>query len=147
MKLVKSKVQVSNEVCRVGIKIRANPANTSPLINGAIILAVPPDIKGESVKTSHEGSVWDGMKRVVAWPLNQLEAGQLLEVQARFEFVVVPDQAASPRPTPKFPVLVRCDATNQQFSGLQVSTEFTEEESRPVTMQLVRTVRVLHRKV
>lgn len=85
--LLKSKVQVINEYCRIGLKMRANPTNVVPLSNGTILLAVPPDVKGESVRTSRVGSVWDSMKRVVAWPLGDIEPGQLLEIQAQFEFV------------------------------------------------------------
>lgn len=132
---------MTKESCRVGIRMRANPTNKSPLINGAILLAVPPYIKGESIKTSREGSVWDGMKRVVAWSMEVLEPGQSMEIQAQFEF------ASSGDYEPQFPILVRCDATNAQFSDVQLYSELSDNQSFPVKLKLSRSVRVLHRKV
>jgi hypothetical protein len=127
--------------------MRANPANAIPLTNGTILLAVPPDIKGESVKTSREGSVWDSMKRVVAWPLGALEPGALLEVQAQFEFVAASEPDAPLRASPKFPVLVRCDAQDEQFSDLQLNNDVNDNQFRPIKLKVSRSVRILHRKV
>ena len=138
---------MTKEFCRVGIRMRANPTNNSPLTNGAILMAVPPDIKGDSIKTSREGSMWDAMKRVVAWSLDELEPGQSMEIQAQFEFVTALEPNGPPRPHPKFPVLVRFDATNAQFSDVQLNSELSDNQSLPVKLKLSRSVRVLHRKV
>ena len=127
--------------------MRANPTNKSPLTNGAIVMAVPPDIKGDSVKTSREGSVWDAMKRVVAWSLDELEPGQSMEIQAQFELETALEPDGPPRPHPKFPVLVRFDATNAQFSDVQLNSELLDNQSLQVKVKLSRSVRVLHRKV
>ena len=139
---------MTNEYCRVGVRMRTNPTNRLPLTNGTMLLAVPPDIKGESVKTSREGSVWDSMKRVVAWPLDDIEPGGLLEVQAQFEFVSASEpKAPLRRATPKFPVLVRCDANDELFSDLQLNREVNENQFRPIKLKVSRSVRILHRKV
>jgi len=127
--------------------MRANPTNNVPLTNGTILIAVPPNVRGESVKTSLVGSVWDSMKRVVAWPLNNIEPGQLLEVQAQFEFESPSKPDAPPPATPKFPVLVRCDAKDEQFSDLQLSTDANDNQFRPIKLKVSRSVRILHRKV
>lgn len=121
--------------------------NDCPLSNGTILLAIPPDVRGESVRTSREKSVWDSMKRVVSWPLAPMEPGQLLEVQAQFEFERprTPDGAAVA--TPKFPVLVRCDAKDEQFSNLQVNANVNDNQFRPIKLKVSRSVRILHRKV
>lgn len=143
--LVKSKVQVMDDFCRVGLKMRANPTNTVPLANGTILLAVPPDVRGDSIRTSREGGVWDSMKRVVAWPLDDIEPGKLLEIQAQFEFERA--AAASERATPKFPILLRCDAKDEQFSDLSITTDVNDNQFRPIKLKVSRSVRILHRKV
>jgi hypothetical protein len=91
--------------------------------------------------------VWDGMKRVVAWSLDELEPGQSMEIQAQFEFLTALEPDAPPKPHPKFPVLVRFDATNAQFSDVQLNSEISDNQSLPVKLKLSRSVRVLHRKV
>lgn len=143
--LVKNKVLVEGDRCRVGIKVRSNPANQRHLTQVAILMAVPPDIRGESVKLTRQGGVWDGMKRIVAWPIDRgLAPGELIEIQAQFSFVS--PTAGFPRPLPTFPILVRCDGSNDQFSDVQLCTDM--HESRPsINMSLTRTVRIIHRKV
>jgi len=135
---------VTKEFCRIGLKMRANPTNDFPLINGTILLAVPPDVKGESIRTSKGGSIWDSMKRVVAWPLDDIEPGELLEVQAQFEFESASEME---RAIPKFPVLVRLDARDDQFSDLQLNTDVNDNQFRPIKLKVSRSVRILHRKV
>ena len=131
--------------CRVGVKIRSNPANASALENVAILLAVPPDIRGETVKLTRQGGVWDGMKRVVAWSVDRLLPGELIEIQAQFQFVV---KKVDPRTVPKFPVLVRCDAMNEQFSKIDLVLGSSHESLFiPPKMNLSRSVRIVHRKV
>lgn len=125
--------------------MRANPTNDVSLSNGTMLLAVPPDVRGDSVRTSQEGGVWDSMKRVVAWSLDDIEPGQLLEVQAQFEFEST--LLASERAAPKFPILVRCDAKDDQFSDLQLNTEVNGNQFRPIKLKVSRSVRILHRKV
>lgn len=145
--LLKSKVQITDKYCRVGLKMRANPMNEGPLSNGTILVAVPPDVQGDSVRTSCERSIWDSMKRVVAWPLDPIEPGQLLEIQAQFEFESPKKPDGPAVPTPKFPVLVRCDAANEQFSDLQLNTDVNDNQFRPIKLKVSRSVRILHRKV
>ena len=42
VQLVKSRVQVTDDISRVGFKVRANPSNTESLNNLIILIAVPP---------------------------------------------------------------------------------------------------------
>lgn len=142
--LVKEKVLMEGDRCRVGVKIRSNPNHVRPLSQIAIIMAVPPDIQGETVKLSRKGGVWDGMKRIVAWPVDLLEPGELIEIQAQFSFVN-PDRPSTA--VPKFPILVRCEGTNDQFSNVELTTDTLDETCIPVKLSLTRTVRVIFRKV
>lgn len=143
--LVKSKVLVEEHSCRVGVKIRSNPANKRSLTQIAILMAVPPDIRGETVKLTHQGGVWDGLKRVVAWSAETLAPGELIEIQAQFDFVDASqgDQKAER----KFPILVRCEGVNNQFSDIELSTDSSDAFHMPVNMSLTRSVLILHRKV
>mmetsp|Transcript_17285 Transcript_17285/g.24304 ORF Transcript_17285/g.24304 Transcript_17285/m.24304 type:complete len:128 (+) Transcript_17285:121-504(+) len=123
----------------------------------AVIMAVPPDVNGETVLMSKEGGVWDSMKRVIAWSLEPLEPGHVIEVQCQLDFMV-PSQDKS-RPTPRFPVLIRCDAVDEQFSSIELSgihdptrtttaaTEKSDEPKPPVKINVSKTTRILHRKV
>lgn len=110
----------------------------------AILMAVPPDIRGETVKLTRQGGVWDGMKRTISWSVERLGPGGLLEIQAQFEYITPGDDRLT---TPKFPVLVRCDVQRDQFSDIQLSTDYADERATSVKMKLSRTVRILHRKV
>jgi hypothetical protein len=143
--LVKNKVVVEADRCRVGVKIRSNPANKRHLTQVAILMAVPPDIRGESVKLTRQGGVWDGMKRIVAWPIEKgLAPGELIEIQAQFNFVS--SGGGHPRADPKFPILVRCEGSKDQFSDVHICSDLHESQG-PVNMSLTRTVQIMHRKV
>lgn len=143
--LVKSKVMVEGSRCRVGVKIRSNPANRKSLTQIAILMAVPPDIRGETVKLTREGGVWDGMKRVVTWPAESLSPGELIEIQAQFTFADM--SKGHGKGEPIFPILVRCEGTNDQFSDVRLTTDESDEMHAPVKMSLTRSVLILHRKV
>jgi len=162
--LVKTKVRAFHDIqkVRVGIKIRSNPANTVSMTRLAVIMAVPPDVNGETVLMSKEGGVWDSMKRLIAWSLEPLEPGHVIEVQCQLDFMV-PSQDKN-RPTPRFPVLIRCDAIDEQFSNVDISgihdptiqdTDGHHEHqqsspasaSSPVKINVSRSTRILHRKV
>jgi len=142
--LVKTKVQVAKQHCRLGIKIRSNPERMQSLIHVAIIIAIPPDVHGESVRLSRNGGVWDSMKRIVTWSVETLGPGELLEIQAQFEFV---GGESSLSRSPKFPVLVRCDSPKEQFSNIEFSSDFTDQSSSPTKLSFVQSVRIMHRKV
>lgn len=147
--LVKSKVLVEGTRCRVGVKIRSNPTNRQSLTQISILMAVPPDIRGETVKLTRRGGVWDEMKRVVAWPAESLSPGDLIEIQAQFNFVDMNRNTnqVQKQADPTFPILVRCEGTNDQFSDVQLGTDESDDVHTPVKMSLTRSVLILHRRV
>lgn len=138
--LVKGRVQVSPDGSRAGFKIRANPRNDHCLANLAIVLAVPPHVRGDTVKMSRRGGVWDEMKRTISWTMEQLEPGQALEVQLQFE---ADDRLER---EPKFPILVRAEYPIL-WSGVQLHSEFTDGVCAVVPTKCNVSSRVLHRKV
>lgn len=149
---MKSRVLAAENYCRVGVKVRSNPSNDSPLRDLAILLAVPPGIQGETVRMSRQGGIWDGMKRTVTWTMEKLHPGEVLEVQAQFETIAaskdgkeIEGQQALLR-TPKFPVLVRCH-TDDLFSEIEIAADYTDDTSIRVNLDLNKSVRILHRKV
>jgi len=156
---VKSRVQVSPRHYRAGFKIRANPSNACPLENMAIVVAVPPHVRGDTVRMSRRGGIWDEMKRVVCWTVENLDAGEALEVQLQFECVDQQQQGGpnngeeqlqqhgSNRRPPKFPVLVRADYPTKLFSSVEFKSDYSDGMNAPVKLNVVSSGRVLHRKV
>ena len=139
--LVKSRVRHSKKFTRVGFKIRANPSNAETLHRIMILLAVPPNMDGQSVRMSRQGGMWDEMKRTVSWSIHKLDPGEAMEIQAQFLSV-----GASTPPPSMFPVLVRCEYT-KLFSSVEVLNEYSDSLSSPVRVRLNVSSRVLHRKV
>lgn len=119
----------------MGLKVRANPSNRSALAT-AILMAIPPDVKGETVKLTRKGGIWDDMKRTLSFQNAELKPGQLMEIQAMFDYY---DTKSSSTILPKFPILVRCDTQHDQFSEVEITAT--------VDVRLARSVRILHRKV
>lgn len=139
--LVKSRVQVSQKYSRGGFKIRANPTNDAPMTRMVIVLAVPPYVKGESVKMSRNGGVWDEMKRTICWSVDRLDPGQALEVQLQFE-----STDGRWERTPKFPILIRADYP-ALFSAIELNSDYSDGLSSPVELKVNTSSRILHRKV
>lgn len=129
----------------MGLKIRANPTNRSALTDVAIIVAVPPNVSGESARMSRQGGAWDGMKRLVAWSVDEIDPGQMLELQVQFRFMAGSEEETGP--TPMFPILVRCTAIDELFSGVTFSASDANDMSAPLRMHVSRSSRILHRKV
>jgi len=150
--LVQSKVRIAGKLCRVAVKVRSNPSNKHNLCNVAVLLAIPPDLNGETVKMNRKGGIWDGMKRMIVWPCRSLKPGQMLEYQAQMEFNSILDARKKNQESalPKFPVLVRFDSKEDQLSSVDLvigdpnADDFVFEEFK---LSLKRTFRVLHRKV
>lgn len=140
LQLVKSRVQNSDNITRVGFKIRANPSNEGPLQRLVVMMAVPPFIAGHTVKMSRRGGVWDEMKRTLTWLVDRLDPGEALEIQAQFEANTTSNQPA------QFPVLVRGDYPTL-FSTVELREDFHDALSSPFKMELRESSRVLHRKV
>lgn len=148
---MKSRVRCSRDHTRVGIKIRANPSNEFPLSRLAILLAIPPDIDGDSARLSRQGGLWDEMKRTLSWSVPILEPGEALDIQAQF----VPHHDLGSK-IPAFPALVRCEYP-KLFSAIEVfllqppkqskSGEGTMLPPQSLQMQLAVSARVLHRKL
>ncbi|GAX19924.1 hypothetical protein FisN_1Lh607 [Fistulifera solaris] len=139
--LVKSRVQQSREHTRVGFKIRANPSNQFPLYQIMIIMAVPPNMDGESVRLSRPGGVWDEMKRTIAWSIKYLQPGEALEIQAQFSSMDGNGQRSG-----SFPILVRTEYP-RLFSAVEVVNEYWDAVTPAIQLETACAGRLLHRKV
>ena len=146
--MIKSRVRASQEYARVGFKIRANPTNDSSMKNIIVMMAVPPDVDGEHVKTSRKGGSWEELKRTLCWSVDEIEAGKALEIQAQFNLLEGGNMNTTNNNNrvPKFPVLVRCDYPSL-FSSLELSNEYHDEQSIPIRIKVSTSARILHRKV
>ena len=138
--LLKSRVQKKDNYVRCLIRIRANPTNEYALANLAILLVVPPEVAGESVSMSRIGG-WDGMKRTISWTMDRLDAGEKMEIQVQFELLKAKSDVI-----PNFPILIRCYGRGL-FSGIDLSTWFSDGESAPGDTSISFSSRILYRKV
>ena len=141
LQLVNSKVQVASKYCRVSIKIRSNPSNKQPIKHLIVLVAVPPNIDGETMKISSSGVIWDPMKRLVTYIAPELSSGETMEVQLQFEML-------SSDGIPKFPILVRCDGEKDQLSNIdiQIRGNAADKISDSNDFILSKTYRLVHRK-
>ena len=116
--------------------------------NIIIVMAVPPDVDGENVKTSRKGASWEELKRTLCWSVDTLQAGKALEIQAQFASLDGGGGGGNSTRVPKFPVLVRCDYP-VLFSGLELSSDCTTTPDGVVPAKLIvtKSSRILHRKV
>lgn len=129
----------------MGFKIRANPANLTPLKRVVIMLAIPPHVNGRSGKLSRKGGLWDELKRTISWTIAEMPPGQALEIQAQFE-ILEGDANNSHARSPKFPILVRSEYENL-FSSVELKVDYHDSLSKPIQVELENSARVLHRKV
>ena len=119
---MQSKVKVAGQLCRVAIKIRSNPANKHDLSNVAIMMAVPPDLDGETVKMSKKGGVWDKMKRAISWSMQRIKPGETKELQIQLQFDSDWNEGSGEfkNDVPIFPVLLRFETKNELLSSVDI---------------------------
>mmetsp|Transcript_7770 Transcript_7770/g.14649 ORF Transcript_7770/g.14649 Transcript_7770/m.14649 type:complete len:417 (+) Transcript_7770:174-1424(+) len=118
--LVNVKVRVAGDVCRVGVKIRSNPIHTHNLDNLVVLIAIPPDVSGESAKMSRQGGVWDPIKRVIVYKYDVIQSGETVDLQMQFDYVPSIRKDGQNAMLPRFPVLVRCISKNESLSNVQL---------------------------
>lgn len=151
--LVHSKVRVVGKHCRLEIKIRSNPMNKAPIQNSILVIAVPPDVSGETLKTSAKGMVWDSMKRIVIWSLQEIQSGETTQVQLIFELIHGGNRKVDDEYLPHFPLLLRCYCENDLLSGIRIQlceNSFSSDDGsilHDVDLSLSKSYRVLHRKI
>jgi hypothetical protein len=138
-----TKVRATPVNCRVGIRICSNPGNPTALTKAAVLMVVPPDVMGDNVSMSRDGGVWDEMKRTLSWTIDELQPGEMVEIEAQFERLMASHNVST---TPKFPVLMRCEG-GAVFSGIYVSTDYSDSRSTKVNMKMIETSRIIYRKV
>lgn len=169
--LVHCKVKVGGNLCRVGVKVRANPTNKKNIKNVAILMAVPPDVSGETMKMSLRGGVWDPMRRIIIWSSPYMKSGETIEFQLQFEYTAnsATGGTAPPGTTsnnvgrngnnnllPSFPIMVRCDA-DDKLSDVQIEVGgetyydangdvYRQSGTSPYKMNLSTSYRLFHRK-
>ena len=142
--LLKTKVHKKGSNCRVGLRLRSNPQNQYVLTDIAVLMIVPLDMDGSSLSMSRKDGVWDEMKRSLTWTIQELAPGELIDIQAQFK--VIEGVTSSADTASKFPVLARCNGRTS-FSRIDVNSDYTEEGSIPVDLEVSRSTNVLYRKV
>lgn len=146
--LVNVKVRVVGNFCRVGLKIRSNPTNDQKIQNMVILIAVPPDVSGESVKMSRQGGRWDPMKRVIIYKCDTLICGETVDVQLQFDYKSPAlENGGGTMRLPRFPMLVRCDGLNDQLSTIGIKVCGALGDTKVHELHVDKSYKVFHRKI
>lgn len=153
--LVRTKVRIAGKYCRVALVIRTNPSNKQDMKNIVVMLAVPPDVDGDTIRMSRKGGVWDAMKKIVTWVFDdQLDTSGGIDMQLQFELVASSygiGIESEHLVTPKFPVMVRCDAFDDHLSGIDIELQPIEDGIDGIQKlfkpKVDRSYRLLHRKL
>jgi hypothetical protein len=145
-KLLKTKSHQKNNRCRLGVRIRANPQNTYILRDIAILIIVPVGLDGENVTMSRKGGVWDDIKRSLVWSITKLDPGEIIDIQAQFKCNAEGGPSERDVESFKFPVLARCKG-DTNFSKIDLNTDYNEDGSSPIGMDLKRSATILYRKI
>jgi len=144
--LLKTKSHQKNDRCRLGVRIRANPQNTYILRDIVVLIIVPLDLDGENVTMSRRGGVWEKMKRTLIWNIDKLDPGEIIDIQAQFKSNMEREPGEGISEYYKFPVLARCNG-NTSFSKIDLNTDYKEDGSCPIGIDLERSATTLYRKV
>jgi hypothetical protein len=144
--LVKTKIASDGVSCKIGIKVRSNPKNENILTQVSILIALPPGFCGETMNSNRPGGVWDGMKRIVAYAVDSLVPGELIEIQTQFKMIET-SRFPNNNSEPKFPIIVRGECTNCQFSDIELRMDESRHNSGLVKMFLTKSVIVTLRKL
>mmetsp|Transcript_39701 Transcript_39701/g.46404 ORF Transcript_39701/g.46404 Transcript_39701/m.46404 type:complete len:111 (-) Transcript_39701:66-398(-) len=96
--------------------------NESNLTDLSILMAVPNAVKGDTVKMSRRGGIWDSLKRMLVWNVKELKIGAELGLQAQFEIILNngDDNGIIDTSALCFPVLLRCSSLQGQMSRLYI---------------------------
>lgn len=142
--LLKTKVHQKSDRCRLGVRIRANPQSTSALKDLVVLIIVPLGFDGENVTMSRRGGIWNDLKRSLLWNIRTLDPGETIDIQAQFK--TTNPERGSGEESQKFAVMARCKG-DTSFSKIRLDTDFREDGSSPVGIDLERSTTILYRKV
>jgi len=102
-------------------------------------------LDGESVTMSRRGGIWDELKRSLVWVLPELDAGEIIDIQAQFKSNKERGPNERNLDYYKFPVLAKCNG-DMNFSKIDLNTDYSEDGSI-VEIDLKRSATVLYRKI
>ena len=146
--LVSTRVRVAGKVCRVGVKIRSNPSNKQQVKNAIVLVAIPPDVNGESVKMSIKNGAWDPLKRVIVYKCEDMKSGETVDMQLQFEYLAPTLDAKEVANMPRFPVMVRCEGFNEKLSSIELKVGGTlDDVKKYYALKLDKTYKLFHRKI
>jgi len=150
--IVKTKVSIINNCCRLILQITSNSLNKSKLSNLTILTAIPPIIDDCNMNIScDKKGYYDKTKRLVVWFLEELESGRVLELHVQCEFRKPETPNDESHAPPIFPVIVRCSSFKDQLSGIELEVYPVKRNRRTnpnrVEVKLSKSYRVIYRNV
>lgn len=130
--------------CKVAIQIRSNLNNIGSLVDINLVVAIPATVIGKSVKiiSGPGAGVYDELKRVIRWNVNELKQGSSIVFGAE----VIVGSSILVDEMPKFPVLLRCKSVEDTVSSVQIDCKELDD-GHPVDLIVVResSFQLLHR--
>ncbi len=141
---MQSRIKISNKDCQIALQISSNPSNEKNLSDFTIIMMVPDNVIGESVRTEPVGGVYNVSKKSVIWCVSQLGSGEKFQLRAQFRMEKTVEKFGT---SPSFPILVRCQSLYTQLSRIVVDCK-DEPKGFPsdVKTKVARRFRVSHRE-
>lgn len=138
---IQSEINRKAEECSAIFQFRSNPANSSPLRDMVVSIAVHPSIISETLKFDGDNGSYNELKKLVTWRIKELPRRNNL--QFGISGKLIPSYAIDPSKMPTFPVVLRCDSRTDGVSGVEVRTK--PNEFAKTTAKTFNSFRLVHR--
>lgn len=155
--LVKTSVLDCSDHSKMLFQLMVNPRNSSPLVNGAVVISVPFGYDGQFASVHSVGrsigkgvidSNWSDMTRLLSWQLGELYSGAICEFEVVFPTSsdeddmddILMSETISDGAS-KFPLLLRYDSEGSLLSEVDVNC------GKSVGPTFKKGFRVYHREI
>lgn len=140
--LATSKVIWANKesrLCKLMLQIRSNLSNKGRLYDMVVAMAVPPTVLGKTLQVKIGNGIYDALKRVVRWRVEELKPGACVELEAEVRL------ASNVYELPRIPILLRCSSNEDSVSSLGFDVKGLS--GHPVLIEVImqRSFNLLHR--
>lgn len=138
-KIIRSGINIGR--CMIAVQIRSNLNNDGDIKNITLGVSLPPTVVGKTLEITREKGHFDSLKRIIKWKFNELRRGESLMVGAQVEAIsnIYTDEL------PKFPILLRCQSTEDLIGFTKVNAHKIEGNSAGLKMNKYYSFRLLHR--
>ena len=169
--LLERKVTFQKTTVRIAVQVRSRLTNAGDLEDLTMVVAIPEHVDGRTVRIVRGDGTWDDLKRIVKWRLKALRRGESYMVSATARLWREPKGAAAaaaaeesttsagpvaaanpnansdadPYAHIRFPVLLRCTASSDQVSTVELRAVAADGHPASLTVARTSSFRMLHR--